>query len=64
LKPTNPKSLFSKYPSTFAFSVSHTTRQPRKGEVDGINYNFCKKEEFLKLKDAGGFIETAEFRFY
>jgi guanylate kinase len=29
-----------------AFSVSHTTRKPREGEVDGIHYHFVSKEDF------------------
>ncbi|KAI5122469.1 hypothetical protein M0805_008780 [Coniferiporia weirii] len=53
--------LFSEHPDKFGFSVSHTTRQPRTGEVDGKAYHFVDKEAFLKLRDEGGFIETAEF---
>jgi guanylate kinase len=32
--------------SKLAFSVSHTTRKPREGEVDGIHYHFVSKEDF------------------
>jgi len=39
------------------YSVSTTTRSPREGEVDGVNYYFITKEEFLKKIDAGEFLE-------
>ena len=39
----------------FVFSVSHTTRQPRAGEVDGVHYHFCNKEFMLDKIDEGGF---------
>ncbi|CAK8724601.1 MAG: guanylate kinase [Candidatus Electrothrix sp. AX5] len=44
------------------FSVSHTTRQPRVGELDGVDYHFVSKEEFLALRDQqpSGFLEWAE----
>lgn len=38
--------------------VSSTTRPPREGEVNGVDYNFISEEEFA----AGGFLENAEFR--
>ena len=43
------------------YSVSTTTRKPREGEVDGINYYFVTKEEFLKKVEAGDFLE---YNFY
>ena len=43
-----------------AFSVSCTTRDPRKGEVDGSDYYFLSKEDFLRKVEAGDFIEHAE----
>jgi len=42
------------------FSVSHTTRQPREGDIDGNDYFFVSDETFNELKNAGTFIETAE----
>lgn len=39
------------------YSVSTTTRSPREGEVDGVNYFFISKEEFLKKIEAGEFLE-------
>lgn len=43
------------------FSVSATTRAPREGETDGVNYYFKTRDEFLKLIESGGMLEHAEF---
>ena len=45
----------------FYFSVSCTTRAPRPGEVDGVNYNFITKERFEALIAEGAFLEHAEY---
>jgi guanylate kinase len=42
-------------------SVSYTTRKPRDGERDGIEYCFIEKSEFEKLVDENRFIEYAEY---
>ncbi len=42
------------------FSVSHTTRPPRRGEVDEVDYHFVSKEEFMNMVDQGGFLEWAK----
>lgn len=42
-------------------SVSATTRAPRNGEVNGVNYFFTTKENFKNQIDNGEFIEWAEF---
>jgi guanylate kinase len=42
------------------WSVSFTTRKMRPGEVDGKHYFYISREEFLKKKDQGDFIEWAE----
>ena len=44
----------------FGFSVSHTTRDPRPGEEDGVAYNFTTVEAIKKEIDAGKFLEYAE----
>jgi len=44
------------------FSVSHTTRRPRKGEVSGQDYYFVEPDEFRCLADAGSFLEWAEYQ--
>lgn len=41
-------------------SVSHTTRQQRKGEVDGEDYHFVDQATFLSMVDDGIFLEFAE----
>ncbi len=43
-----------------AFSVSHTTRSPRTGEVDGRDYHFIDREGFIRLRENGDFLEWAE----
>lgn len=44
-----------------SFSVSATTRGPRPGETDGINYFFKTREQFMEMVDAGEFLEHAEY---
>ena len=41
-------------------SVSHTTRAMRPGEVDGVNYHFTAREEFVEMLKQGDFLEHAE----
>src|SRR5690554_6906085 len=43
------------------FSVSATTRPPRKGEIDGLHYHFLSDEEFQERIDRGDFLEWEEF---
>ena len=45
--------LQADYPSLFGFSVSHTTRAPRPGEVDGVHYHFTNHDAFLADVAAG-----------
>lgn len=42
------------------FSVSATTRAPRPGEVDGVDYSFVTAEEFQRLIDTGALLEWAD----
>lgn len=44
----------------FHYSVSCTTRQPRQGEVDHVDYHFLTPETFQKQREAGDFLECAE----
>lgn len=60
-KSTLLKSLFAKYPDAFGFSVSHTTRSPRAGEVDGREYHFTTKEDFMTRVEREEFLEWAQF---
>lgn len=43
------------------FSVSHTTRKPRPGERDGVDYHFVSPAGFRQLVDQDGFVEHAEY---
>ncbi|EMD38856.1 hypothetical protein CERSUDRAFT_151559 [Gelatoporia subvermispora B] len=60
-KSTLLQRLFAEYPDKFGFSVSHTTRTPRPGEVDGKQYYFVPREKFQDLIRENAFIEHAEF---
>jgi guanylate kinase len=44
-----------------ALSVSATTRSPRAGEEDGVDYHFLTDEEFADKIAAGDFVEWAEY---
>jgi guanylate kinase len=43
------------------FSVSHTTRQPRQGERNGVDYFFTERADFLKMVERCEFLEWAEY---
>ena len=43
------------------FSVSHTTRPPRPGESEGVEYYFTDRASFMGMVDRGEFLEWAEF---
>ena len=43
------------------FSVSFTTRQPRVGEANGVNYNFVDRSEFERMIADGELLEHAEY---
>ncbi|KAF9963551.1 hypothetical protein BGZ70_007340 [Mortierella alpina] len=60
-KSTLINKLFKDHPSTFGFSVSHTTRGPRTGEQDGVAYHFVSKEKMQQLIDDRQFLEHAIF---
>eukprot|EP01101_Sappina_pedata_P008754 TRINITY_DN4920_c1_g1_i1.p1 TRINITY_DN4920_c1_g1~~TRINITY_DN4920_c1_g1_i1.p1 ORF type:complete len:210 (+),score=91.01 TRINITY_DN4920_c1_g1_i1:44-631(+) len=53
--------LMKEFPGVFAFSISHTTRQPRAGEADGVHYHFTTREQMEKEIVEGLFIESSEF---
>ena len=46
---------------TLTYSISATTRPPRPGEVDGVNYHFVSSSEFEALIKQGGFLESARY---
>lgn len=41
--------------------TTYTTRPKRKGEIDGVDYHFISKEDFLKKREVGFFLETQEY---
>lgn len=60
-KGTLMKELMTRYPDTYALSISATTRSPREGEVDGREYFFVSKDEFEKMIAKGELIEYAKY---
>jgi guanylate kinase len=58
-KSTLIKRLRAEFPN-LKESVSYTTRPMRKGEIDGLSYNFIDVDTFLKMREGGEFIEWAE----
>lgn len=53
--------LMKRFPNDqFGFSVSHTTRKPRDGEVDGVHYHFTTVDKMKKEINDGKFIEYAK----
>lgn len=51
--------LMKEFPSTYGFSVSHTTRAPREKEVDGVHYHFAERSVMEKEISEGKFLESA-----
>jgi guanylate kinase len=60
-KGTVRKEIFSQEDTSFEYSISMTTRSPREGEVDGVDYFFKSREEFERLIEQGKLLEYAEF---
>lgn len=60
-KGTIRKALFSIPDNNFTYSVSMTTRKPRPGEVDGVDYFFVSRDQFLQYIREGKLLEYAEF---
>lgn len=50
------------YPNNFGFAISHTSREARSGEEDGVHYHFSQKEEIVASIRSGKFIEWAEIQ--
>src|SRR4030066_1169946 len=46
--------------SQVKLSVSYTTRAPRPGEVEGVNYHFVSMDDFMAMLNRGDFLESAE----
>jgi guanylate kinase len=60
-KGTIRKALFEMPDNNFVYSVSMTTRKPRPGEREGVDYFFVSRQEFEKKIQNGEFLEYAEF---
>ena len=58
-KSTIEKILREKY--GYSKTVSYTTREPRKGEIDGIDYNFISPEDFTKKANQNYFVEIGAY---
>ncbi|MEX2316826.1 MAG: guanylate kinase [Pirellulales bacterium] len=59
-KSTVLRRLLAEYPDHLRLSVSATTRPPRPGETDGIDYHFLTEEEFSRRRRSGEFLESCE----
>lgn len=53
--------LLEEHPHKFGFSVSHTTRKPRSGEVNGVHYHFTERDVIQEAIDNGEFLENAVY---
>jgi guanylate kinase len=60
-KSTLLKKMMEDFPDRFGFSISHTTRKPRPGEVHGQHYHFTTMDEMRQAVADGKFIESATF---
>ncbi|MGE8204139.1 guanylate kinase [Heyndrickxia sp. NPDC080065] len=60
-KGTVRKAIFSQGNTKFEYSISMTTRKPREGEVDGVDYFFKSREEFEALIKQDKLLEYAEY---
>ena len=60
-KGTIMKELMKKYDDSYALSISATTRNPRPGETDGVEYFFRTKEQFEQMIKEDALIEYAQF---
>ncbi|MFT4413508.1 guanylate kinase [Fredinandcohnia humi] len=60
-KGTVRKAIFSEPDTKFQYSISMTTRKPREGEVDGVDYFFKTREEFEDLIKNNKLLEWAEY---
>jgi len=60
-KGTVRKELFTQPDTNYEYSISMTTRSPRVGEVDGVDYFFKSRSEFENLIEQGKLLEYAEY---
>ena len=60
-KTTITRELTTRLPALFGYSVSATTRKARPGERDGEAYHFLTRDEFVRRREAGEFLESATY---
>jgi guanylate kinase len=60
-KGTVRKAIFSQPDTEFEYSISMTTRSPREGEINGVDYFFKSRDEFEELIEQDKLLEYAEF---
>ena len=60
-KGTIMKELLKQHPDTYALSISATTRNPRPGETDGVEYFFRTREEFEQMIAEDALVEYAQY---
>ena len=60
-KSTVVRELMTNCPLPLHLSISATTRQPRRGEVEGVDYFFLTPEQFAARRAAGEFLECKEY---
>ncbi|MFO8165394.1 MAG: guanylate kinase [Thermodesulfobacteriota bacterium] len=58
-KSTIIKNIIEKDMEGIGYSISHTTRKPRKGEVSGLDYHFVDRNNFEKMIEDHAFVEWA-----
>ena len=58
-KTTLVHAMVAKHPE-LRFSISYTTRKPRRNEANGVDYLFVDEDEFMRLRDQGEMLEYAE----
>lgn len=63
-KTTLVNDILTLYPDNLVRSISCTTREPRVGEKDGIDYHFVTKEQFQDYEKNGEFLESAKIYDY
>ena len=61
-KSTLIRRLLKEFPERFGFSVSHTTRDPRPGEEDGVHYHFVTSDKMEQLIGDNEFVEHAVYK--
>lgn len=60
-KSTLISNLIKRHPKTYSFIKSTVTRDPRPGEVDGVNYDFIDEQVFLCMDMEDLFVQTVKF---